>query len=171
MSEPDGPQFNPQSGYPIPSGDQQPPAATPPPPPPPPSAETPPPTPPPPLWQAGQQPPYGQPFPGYPTYAALPPELPQANTAFILGLVGLIGGFFCGLPILCAPVAWVLGAQARRTIRESNGQLGGESKATTGFVLGIIGTVLLVLVVIAIVVVVAVAVGSSSNTTGLSTNT
>lgn len=121
------------------------------------------------MWQAGQQPPYGQPFPGYPTYASLPPELPQANTAFVLGLVGLIGGFFCVLPILCAPVALVLGAQARRTIRESNGQLGGESKATTGFVLGIIGTVLLVLGVIALVTLIAVAANSSSGSSGLLT--
>jgi len=112
--------------------------------------------------QYGQQP-YGQQY-GY-TYQV--PNHPQATTALVLGLVGLIGGCLCGLPLLVAPFAWAIGARARREIAASHGQLGGAGNAQAGFVMGIIGTVLLVLAVIGLVllVVIGIATEGSSGTT------
>lgn len=135
-----GPQFNPQSGFP--SGGDQP--------------GTPPPYPaaggtpyiPPPAPYPGQQPGY----PGFPANAL--PDHPKATTALVVGLVSVIGAFTCLLPILASPVAWVMGAQARREIRAAPQQWGGESRATTGMVLGIIGTVLLGLGILALIVVI-----------------
>lgn len=124
-----GTQFNPQSG--TPTGD----------------APTP---------QYGQppygQPPYGQPpygYQGYPVY--VPPTHSRATTALILGLVSTVGAFLCLLPALAGPFAWITAVRARREIRESQGRLGGESAATAGLILGIIGTVLLALMLIGLI--------------------
>lgn len=113
------------------------------------------------------QPAYGQPGqPGYPAYgyAVQPPNHPQATTALVLGLVGLIGGCICGLPLLVAPFAWVVSARAKREIAASNGQLGGEGNAQAGLVMGIIGTVLLALAVVGVVLVVAIGLASDAST-------
>jgi hypothetical protein len=140
--EQSGPQFNPQSGFPV-GGDQ--PGA----PPPYPAAGggTPYTAPQPPY--AGQQQPG---YPGFPTYVL--PDHPKATTALVVGLVSVVGAFTCLLPILASPVAWVMGAQARREIRAAPQQWGGESRATTGMVLGIIGTVLLALGLLTLIVVI-----------------
>jgi hypothetical protein len=113
----------------------------------------PPPPPPPPTGQYGY-PQSGFQQPGYaPYYGYSAPELPEANTALILGLVALVGLFFtCGLTLFVSPFAWVTGHKARRTIAASSGQYGGDGKATAGMVLGIIGCALLVLAVIGVVV-------------------
>jgi hypothetical protein len=135
---PAGPQFNPQTGYPA--GD---PAA------------------PPPYPMSNQYPqqPYapmpGQPGMQFPTYVL--PDHPKATSALIVGIIAVAGTFMCGLPVLASPVAWVLGAQARNEIRRAPQHWGGESKATAGMVLGIIGTVLLVLAIIVITLIVVVA--------------
>ena len=162
---PDGPEFNPQTGYPVgqepPGYGQQPP---------------------PPYGQPYPQQPYGQqpygqqpypqqpypqqpypPQPGYPQYhqpftGYAAPNHPKATTALVLGLISVVGGFMCVLPVLASPFAWVTGVKARREIRESNGQLAGDGMATAGMVLGIIGTVLLGVILIGIVVLVIVAV-------------
>jgi len=95
--------------------------------------------------------------PMYPVYVK--PDLPKATAAMVVGIVAIAGSFvLCGLPLLISPVAWVLGAQARRQIREAPQQWDGESKATAGLVLGIIGTILLVLVLIVLIVVIVVAI-------------
>lgn len=121
-----------------------------------------------PVYEQPGQPPYtpGYGPSGYPAYAA-PPNHPQATTAMVLGLVSLIGGCICGLPLLVAPFAWVVGAKTKREIAASNGQLGGEGSAQAGFIMGIIGTALLILLVLAIgfLVVVGIASGGSSSTT------
>ena len=57
-------------------------------------------------------------------------------------MLGIIGVVFC--PIL-APVAWSLGRKAERLVDESGGALSGRGEATTGKILGIIGTVFIVL--------------------------
>jgi hypothetical protein len=103
-----------------------------------------------PVWQPG----WGQ--PPFPVYAV--PDLPKATAALVVGIVSVAGAFTCILPILAAPVAWVLGAQARKQIRSAPQQWSGDGRATAGMVLGIIGTVLLVLAVILLVVLVVVAV-------------
>lgn len=104
-----------------------------------------------------QQYPSYPPQPGtshYPGYVL--PDHPKATPSLVVGIVSVAGLFVCGLPVLASPVAWVLGAQARREIRNAPQQWGGESKATTGMVLGIIGTALLVLAVILLAVLIAV---------------
>ncbi|MCL8024566.1 DUF4190 domain-containing protein [Nocardioides bruguierae] len=110
------------------------------------------------------QQPYQQPYPqqGYP-YAAVPRH-GQAMPALVLGIVGLALGLMCGLGFLASPVAWVLGARARRAVRREPDRWGGTGEATAGMVLGIIGTVFLALGLLAIVffVVLAVAVPTSS---------
>jgi hypothetical protein len=63
----------------------------------------------------------------------------QAITALVLGIVG----FVCCQ--LAAPVAWYLGNQELRSIREGRSSPAGQGMATAGKILGIIGTVLFVL--------------------------
>ncbi len=119
------------------------------------------------------QPGYGQPGYGQPGYGgAYPPgdgygapmqNHPSAQTAMVLGLVGLIGFFFCGITIVLSPFAWAKGAKARREIDASHGTLGGRDSATVGFVTGIIGTVILGLALLAVVAVVFfIAVGTAN---------
>ena len=101
---------------------------------------------------------------GYPGYA--PRDHPQSTMAMILGLVSLVGGMICGLPLLAAPFAWVVGGRAVKEIRASNGQLGGEGMARAGQVMGIVGTVLLVLLIIGVVLLIVLAVAGSSSSSG-----
>jgi hypothetical protein len=59
-----------------------------------------------------------------------------------------------------------MGRVAMKRIDRSGGRLAGRGMAQTGFILGIIGTVLLVLTVIAVVVVIVIAVnGGFDNST------
>lgn len=119
----------------------------------------------PPGWQGGWQP--GQ-LP-YNAYAAPRPDHPQSTLALVLGLVGLIGAFiFCGLPLVVSPFAWALGRNALKEIQASQGQLGGESQARTGMVLGIIGTVLAIIALLALIGFIALAAVSEPTTTGSS---
>ena len=121
------------------------------------------------------QPPYGYPPvgpppaqpppPGYPPYAfqAPLPAHPQANLSMILGIVGLVAGFLCGLGFLVSPFAWSLGRRADKEIQASHGRLGGEGAAKAGVITGIIGTVLLALGVLVLVIfAVALVIGASS---------
>jgi hypothetical protein len=101
--------------------------------------------------------PYGVPGYGPPMYPE-PPAHRNATTALILGIVGLVGGLSCYLPILLAPFAWAMGRRAVREIDASHGQLGGRGQAQAGAVLGIIGTALLALAIVALLVVIAVVV-------------
>jgi hypothetical protein len=126
----------------------------------------------------GQQPygqqPYDQPQyaqPGYvpPPGYALPraPEHPSANTSMILGLVGLVGAFICGVPIFLCPFAWAMGSRVKREIDASGGTLGGRDKAMVGYVTGIIGTVLLAVGVVFLVFIIAVAATAPESSTGI----
>jgi len=85
------------------------------------------------------QPPPGQPYGGYPQPGYPPPPPPthgKAVTSLVLGIVSIAAcGFFTGIPAI------ILGRQAKREIRESNGRLGGDGLATAGFVTGLIGTI------------------------------
>jgi hypothetical protein len=106
--------------------------------------------------------PYGPPQPpayGYGYGGPALPEHPQANTAFVLGLVSLVGGFVCGLPIVVGPFAWAMGARASREIDAAPGTYGGRDKAKAGMIMGIIATAFLALalmvVVVAVIVIVA----------------
>ena len=66
----------------------------------------------------------------------------QAITSLVLGLVSL----FC-CPLL-APIAWFLGNQELKAIREGRSAATGEGIAKAGMIIGIIGTIWLVLVVL-----------------------
>ena len=108
---------------------------------------------------AGQYTPqYGQ-QPGYqPTYAA---DHPKATTALILGILGIV---VCGF---IAPFAWRIGKRTLDEIDASQGRLGGRGSAQAGYILGLIGTVLLglgLLVGVGILVLTIVGTVSSSTT-------
>ncbi len=97
-----------------------------------------------------------QPYPGQP-YGYRRPDHPKATTALVLGLVAVVGAVaFAGLTLVVSPFAWVVGHRARREIRASGGYYGGESNATAGMVLGIIGTILLVLGILAVIALIAI---------------
>src|SRR3954453_18273686 len=84
------------------------------------------------------QPPYGQPGYGHPSMAYAP-DHPKATTALVLGILGMV---VCGV---LAPFAWWIGKRTLNEIDGSHGQLGGRGTAQAGYVLCIIGTVLLLL--------------------------
>ena len=124
---------------------------------------------PPPQGPYGQPPygqgPYGQPQPMFDH--APKPNHPQATTSMVLGIVSIVGGFMCLLPLFMAPVAWIMGSKAVKEIDASGGRLGGRGEAQTGFITGIVGTVLLILAVIGIILfVVLVVVAAESGSDG-----
>jgi hypothetical protein len=100
----------------------------------------------------GQPPAYGQ-QPGYPPGyppAGYAPDHPKATTALVLGILGIV---ICGI---IAPFAWRVGKRTVDEIDASNGQLGGRGPAQAGYIMGIIGTILLGLGVLALVFLVVV---------------
>ena len=115
--------------------------------------------------QPGYGPGYGQPaYPpaGYGYYAPRPH--PEASKAMTLGLVALIGGMVCWLPVVIGPWAWAVGSRVQKEIQASQGQWGGLSEATTGKALGIVSTVLLALgLLVVIVAIIAIIVAESSS--------
>lgn len=70
-----------------------------------------------------------------------PPNASDAVVAIVLGIVGVV--LFPPL----GPVAWVLGRRAEREIDASGGAVGGRVLATTGKILGMIGTFFVVLLI------------------------
>ena len=124
-------------------------------------------SPPPPPPQAGWQPPGpgqpGQPGPAGWVPAPGPPDHPDATRALVLGLVALVGGLACLLPLVVGPFAWAVGRRALRDIDAQPGRWGGRNQATAGYVTGVVATVLLVLGVVAVAaLVVVLAVGTAS---------
>jgi len=89
---------------------------------------------------------------------APPPASREATAALILGIVGILGGLGAcccclSLPLaLCSPVAAFLGYRERIAIREGRSSPAGETMATTGMVLGIVGSAILVLDLIGMLV-------------------
>jgi hypothetical protein len=72
-------------------------------------------------------------------YAQQTKDHPRATLVLVLGIVGVLCCSFT------APFAWVMGRRAMQEIDASGGQLTGRGQAQAGFILGILGTVLLVL--------------------------
>jgi hypothetical protein len=105
------------------------------------------------------QPQYGQPQYGQPEYGqpqgsppvGYAPDHPKATTSMVLGILGIV---LCGL---IAPFAWRIGKRTMNEIDASNGQLGGRGTAQAGYIMGIIGTVLLALAVLATILVLGLA--------------
>jgi len=111
----------------------------------------PPAAPPPPM----SSPPYGPAW--TPAYGPMIPgqDHPGANQAMVLGIVAMVClglAFFCCVTIpglVCAPVAWVKGARAKREIDANPGVYGNRGQAVAGVVMGMIGSICGVLVVAA----------------------
>lgn len=102
--------------------------------------------------QPPQQPAWTPPPGAYPpgAYVAPPPTPGNATTALILGILSLVMcGLFTGIP------AWIIGRNAVKEIDASQGQLGGRSTAQTGYVLGIVGTVLSLLGIVLLIAIFA----------------
>jgi hypothetical protein len=75
-------------------------------------------------------------------------------------VLGILGILVCQV---VAPFAMVIGRRAVKEIDASNGAIGGRGSAQAGYIMGIIGTVLLALgVLIVIVAIIAAAATSSS---------
>jgi hypothetical protein len=117
---------------------------------PPPYPAGPPPYPPPGYQQPGY-PPYPPPgWYGGPPLVRLP-DHPRATTALVLGIIALLGGFTCYLPLFAGPWAWAIG---RRTVKEIDAQPGrydGRGQALAGYILGVVATVLLILGLVALI--------------------
>ena len=92
-------------------------------------------------WGGNAPPPQGQ-------YGYVRQDHPRATTALVLGILGLV---LCGL---AAPFAWRIGKGAMDDIDRSQGTLGGRGQAQAGYILGLIGTILLGIAVLAFVAVV-----------------
>ena len=86
-----------------------------------------------PYQQPWQQPGYSQ--AGYSTQ--YPPDHPKATTSLVLGILGVV------LCQVVAPFAWVMGKRTLDEIDASQGTVGGRGAAQAGYILGIVGTVLL----------------------------
>jgi Domain of unknown function (DUF4190) len=158
-SYPPDPGYDPQPTPPYGNG----PSAT--------SYGTPPPT------YANPSPPYGTPAPAYgsnpyemspyaPTYGtsspygAAPVSHPQATTALIFGILGIVFGFSCGIGGLLGIGGIVQGRKARNEIDAQPGRYTGRSSAVAGIVTGVIGVVIAALVVLAVVAFVVVGLAS-----------
>ena len=103
---------------------------------------------------AGYGPPPGY---GYPSgYGFAAADHPKASTCLVLGILGVV------LCQVVSPFAWVVGKRTLAEIDASQGRWGGRAQAQAGYVLGIVGTVLLGLAVAGLLlylVVIAVAFG------------
>jgi len=87
-------------------------------------------------------------------YQQTPPLTPQNST---LAMVSMIAGIvsYVIAPLIGAIVAIITGHMAKREIRESNGQLGGDGMATAGLVLGYLQLVPSVLCVCVVLILLA----------------
>jgi hypothetical protein len=67
--------------------------------------------------------------------------------------------FTGGLTVIVGPIAWALGAHAKREIAAEPGRWADEELVTIGYILGIVGTGLLVLGLAGIAILVVVVAG------------
>lgn len=101
-------------------------------------------------WGAAWAPAYGAPMPGSQDH-------PGANQAMVLGIVAMVClglSLFCCVTIpglVCAPIAWVKGARAKREIDANPGLYGNRGQAVAGVVMGVIGSICGLLVVAAFI--------------------
>ena len=89
-------------------------------------------------------------------YAPPPQDHPQSTLALVLGILGFV---LCGL---CSPFAWVIGKRALNEIDASGGRMGGRSAAQAGYILGLIGSILLMLLVVGLIIILVFAVAASA---------
>ena len=72
-------------------------------------------------------------------------EHPQAQTVFILSIVGIFTG-------ICAPIAWYMGVQAKKEIAAQPGQWSSEGNLKTGTLIGKIFTILYIIGIVVSIV-------------------
>lgn len=116
----------------------------------------------------GQQPygqvPYGQQPYGAASYGGpMAPKHPSATTAMVLGIGALGGMFVCGIPIVLAPFAWMIGGRTVKEIDANPGRYSGRDQAQAGRVMGMIGTGLLVLGILAIIALIVLGIAFSES--------
>lgn len=70
----------------------------------------------------------------------------------VLGIIALAAGAMCMFPILLSPFAWYFGAKARQEMAAEPYRWSGQSEAQAGFILGIIGSVLLILGIVGLLI-------------------
>ncbi|MEU6828483.1 DUF4190 domain-containing protein [Nocardia beijingensis] len=68
-----------------------------------------------------------------------PVEHPNATAVLFLGAASVL---CCGV---LGPVAWALGRRALDQIEESGGAYGGRTQVMVGYILGVVGTVLMII--------------------------
>lgn len=81
--------------------------------------------------------PYGQPYP-------ILPEHPQGTLVLVMGIIGIF-------TLITGPIALVIGGKARKEIAATGARYSNEQSITIGWVLGIVGTVLLGLTVLMVI--------------------
>jgi hypothetical protein len=89
--------------------------------------------------------PYQSSYGGSGPYGAAPTQHPQAVTALVLGILGVVLGFSCAVGGLLGIGGIVLGRRVRREIDAEPGRFTGRGAATAGLVTGILGIVVGVL--------------------------
>jgi Domain of unknown function (DUF4190) len=90
-------------------------------------------------------------------YAMAPPNDSQSTLALILGILSILCCSILG------PVAFFIGNSSRNRIQASGGTLGGYGLATAGWIMGIIGTVILALEILWVVILVIGSIASSTS--------
>lgn len=68
----------------------------------------------------------------------------------MVGIIALLGGFTCYLPLLLGPWAWVVGRRVVREVDAEPGRWDGRGQGMGGYVMGVVATVLLLLGVLAL---------------------
>ena len=91
------------------------------------------------------------------TYRTSPPDDPRAVVALILGILGVV------LCWIAAPFALVIGRSSLKEIDASAGGRGGRGMALAGYILGIIGTVILGLGILGFVIAIIAAAATSGS--------
>ncbi len=87
-------------------------------------------------------------------YQQTPPSVPPNSTMAMVSMIAGIVGWVLA-PLIGSLVAIITGHMAKREIRESAGQLGGDGMATAGLVLGYLQIIPSVLCICAVVIMLA----------------
>ena len=87
-------------------------------------------------------------------YQQTPPLTPQSSTLAMVSMIAGIVGWILA-PFIGSLVAIITGHMAKREIRESAGQLGGDGMATAGLVLGYLQIVPSILCICVVLVMLA----------------
>lgn len=101
---------------------------------------------------------YGGGYGGVAPYGMPAVQHPQAVTALVLGILGLV---------ICPPVGiggWILGGKARKSIDAEPQRYTGRGIATAGWVLGIIASIYTVLLVIGLIIFVVIGLAGGFDT-------